>query len=335
MSKIIVTSIPQGVCATANHLSLGQYITLEENHIICNKRLSLSFKKESFSDDDVIRMGHGETLFCSSYLELTKTDFKIYEYTSEAILRASRAHGLELRDFVNVTVCVGYSSAQVTIETSGGIYQSEVIEHSWSGRNGKIFAFSKASDLSEVSFNWTCSDYEKDIWLFGDSYFNPTSELRWTSYLLNDGYTQYLLSGYPGRNTASALKDFTQALTHGKPKYAVWCLGMNDEDSDTEISESYLCATKDFLDICQRNGITPILSTIPCVPERNHAYKNNWVKSLGVRYVDFAKGVGGEETGSSWYDGMLYPDNVHPDALGAKALYTQFIKDFPEILIKE
>ena len=45
-----------------------------------------------------------------------------------------------------------------------------------------------------------------------------------------------------------------------------------------------------------------------------------------------ARAVGGEEIGSGWYEGMLHTDNVHPNELGAKALYAQFIADFPEIL---
>ena len=40
---------------------------------------------------------------------------------------------------------------------------------------------------------------------------------------------------------------------------------------------------------------------------------------------------GGVERGSSWYDGMLAPDLVHPAAPGAEALYRAVLRDFPEI----
>ncbi len=334
-SNIVISSKQGGICGKAKHLTAGEYLNLESNHIICNKKLTLSFKKESFSDEDVIRLGHGEDVYCASYLELTKNDIRIYENTNGINLRAERSHGLRLGEYVSISIEVGYSSAKVTLASDGKIYDSGIIERCWSGRNGKIFAVSKYGDVSNVELCWSCSDYEKDIWLFGDSYFNPTSEIRWTSYLIRDGYTKHLLSGYPGRNTTAALNDFKLALTHGKPKYAVWCMGMNDEDSDTGISASYLKATEEFLNICRENEIIPVLSTIPCVPERNHSFKNAWVKSLGISLIDFAKGVGGEITGSRWYAGMLSPDNVHPDVLGAKALYAQFIDDFPEIKIQE
>ena len=49
-----------------------------------------------------------------------------------------------------------------------------------------------------------------------------------------------------------------------------------------------------------------------------------------------AKAVGAEESGSTWWDGMLEandnPTNrVHPTALGAQALYARFLIDVPEI----
>ncbi len=333
-SGIIITAEPFGVSAVAECLSKGEYLKLEENHIIANKHLTLSFRKACFDDGDVIRLGHGEGVYSASYLELTKTSIRIYEQTNDVKLVAEMSHGLTLGDYVSISVDVGYASVEVALSSAGGAYHSGVVAESWSGRNGAIFAVSTGSDISDVKMHWHCSDYQNDIWLFGDSYFNPVSPIRWTSYMISDGYTENLLSGYPGRDTASALKDFKQALTHGKPKYAVWCMGMNDADTDTEISTSYLNATEEFLRLCELNGIAPILSTIPCVPERSHVFKNEWVRSTGLRYVDFAKAVGGEKISSSWYADMLSSDNVHPDALGARALYAQFLKDFPEIMNK-
>ena len=106
---------------------------------------------------------------------------------------------------------------------------------------------------------------------------------------------------------------------------------MNDADTETTISGSYIAATEEFLEICEEKGITPILSTIPNVPDRINVFKNEWVKESGHRYVDFAVAVGGEEKGSWWYDRMLHSDKVHPTVSGALALYEQFIADFPEI----
>ena len=141
-----------------------------------------------------------------------------------------------------------------------------------------------------------------------------------------------MLTGYPGRKSQAGLDDFKQALTHGTPKYAIWCLGMNDGDSGDTVNVSYLKCVLEFISICEENGITPILATIPSTPTVSNIYKNDWVRKSGYRYIDFARAVGGEELGSSWYEGMLHTDNVHPTESGAKALYAQFIADFPEIL---
>ena len=138
--------------------------------------------------------------------------------------------------------------------------------------------------------------------------------------------------GYPGRNSASGLDDFKQALTHGTPEYAVWCLGMNDTDTEAAISDDYKKAVDEFLSICEEKGITPILSTIPCTPKVHNNHKNAWVRASGYRYVDFASAVCGNEPLSNWSEGMLSSDLVHPAIPGAKALYARFIADFPEIL---
>jgi lysophospholipase L1-like esterase len=75
-----------------------------------------------------------------------------------------------------------------------------------------------------------------------------------------------------------------------------------------------------------------VLATIPCVPSYSNYYKNEIVRAAGNRYIDFAKAVDGEAVGSTWYAGMLYTDNVHPTALGAKALASRFVQDFPDTI---
>ena len=107
---------------------------------------------------------------------------------------------------------------------------------------------------------------------------------------------------------------------------------MNNGDSATAINSSYLASVTEFLAICEEKNIIPILSTTPCTPTVNNSFKNEWVRNSGYRYIDFSRAVGGDEVGSAWYDGMLYTgDNVHPATPGAKALYAQFLVDFPEI----
>ena len=92
-----------------------------------------------------------------------------------------------------------------------------------------------------------------------------------------------------------------------------------------------------------RKKITPILCTIPnvkggavddtdIVNMRLHNFKNDYVKASGYRYIDFYKAVGADDV--NWYPNMLYSDGVHPDVLGAEAMYYQALVDFPELMQK-
>lgn len=130
-------------------------------------------------------------------------------------------------------------------------------------------------------------------------------------------------------------------------------MGMNDLDvNETTPSKNWLDSVNEFFSICKENNIIPILATIPSVvggysedsgigDKRIHKAKNDWVKSSGYRYVDFAKAVGANDVTGYWFnngesDDMLESGSmrVHPTKYGAVALYNQLITDFPEILMK-
>lgn len=83
--------------------------------------------------------------------------------------------------------------------------------------------------------------------------------------------------------------------------------------------------------IYESRDIELVLCTIPNVPSINNTFKNEIIRNSGYRYIDFAKAVGAEEVGSSWYTGMLSGDNVHPSALGAQKLALRAIEDVPEL----
>lgn len=330
----LVVEKNDSIAVAADALTSGQYLKLENNHIMNAKTLTLSFKLDALGEGECIKLGHGEQNYGGSYVEITDTHIKAYNYSnadthsSGGDVTLNKAHGLELSGMVNITITTHLHNADISVTTAGGVYKTTV---SWAGRNGEIFATTTAAKLTDVRMRWFCAAYASDVWILGDSYLNSGSSWRWPYYLRENGYTDYMLTGYPGRKSQAGLNDFKLALTHGTPKYAIWCLGMNDGDSSTAVNASYLKAVQEFIAICKANGITPILSTVPCTPTVNNYFKNQWVKASGYRYIDFARAVGGEEVGSSWFPGMLHTDNVHPNELGAKALYSQFIADFPEI----
>lgn len=309
------------------------YITLGSNHIFNNKTLVLSFDVDKLNDGDIIGLGHGETSYGGSGVEITKD--RIYTYNYAAGRRTNlvnEIHGIDISGHITVTVKNGLRSAVVTIDNGKDIYSSTNFQ--WFGRNGDIFAKSVGAELKNVKVDWSCQVYGEDIWYFGDSYFDTTTTARWAYYMVEDGYTNFFFNGFPGRNTQQGLEDFKKAVEFGTPKYVVWCLGMNNGDSENGVNANYKNATEEMLAICKEKGITPILSTIPNTPTVINVHKNEWVKSSGYRYVDFAKGVNAEDKGSPWDAGMLSGDNVHPAVNGAEALYKQLKKDLADILVK-
>ena len=309
------------------------YIKLDSNHIMNDKVLTFTFNVDELKDGELIGMGHGETSYGGSGIEITKDKFTSYNYAAgRRTPLVNEEHGIEISGEVTVRIKTDLRTAVVTIETANERYVSTNFQ--WFGRNGEIFAKSVGAELKNAKLEWYCAAYRSDIWFFGDSFFDTTTTYRWPYYMVEDGYTDVFFNAFPGRTTEQALEDFKKAIEFAIPKYVVWCMGMNNKDSENAISSSYKKATDEMLAICEEYEITPILSTTPNVPAVINVHKNEWVKSSGYRYVDFAVAVDGEEKGSSWAEGMLGKDNVHPAPLGAEALYKQLKKDLADILVK-
>jgi lysophospholipase L1-like esterase len=172
-----------------------------------------------------------------------------------------------------------------------------------------------------------------DIWLYGDSYFSNTGVIRWTGYLVSNGYTNYLLNAYPGRNSLTALAALRKDLSFNKvPRKIVWCLGMNDADTNSSPNANWLSALNSVIAICDEYNIELILATcpIPTASDYDNTYKNEYVRNLGYRYIDFAMAVSADGS-NAWYDGMN-DDGVHPTAQGALCLFNTAVAHVPELL---
>ncbi|WP_166336736.1 SGNH/GDSL hydrolase family protein [Sphingobacterium chungjuense] len=143
------------------------------------------------------------------------------------------------------------------------------------------------------------------------------------------GCFNFLINGLGGQSSGSARQDLERALKLGIPKYLFWFLGMNDTDPNTYITNVELIRT-----LCQRNGIELILATVPTVPTRSKEVISQYVRDSGLRYVDFYKAVRTNSSGR-WHAGYLHTSEseaVHHTALGAQALASQILIDFPEIM---
>lgn len=340
--EITHTNEPNRHIRSVGNISSGDSMVLEDNHIKSNKRISFSAKVDQLNE---LVIAHGLTSYGGSYIVIDTTSIRQYNYTTSETLYKSFSHNLNIVNDIEVLIeATVNQTAKIRVCSQGEWYECET--NYWSGCNGKIEAISNGSTLTDCILSFTTDGYWQDIQLYGDSYFGASSRVRWLYYLVNDGYAnKSLIDGYPGKGSIMGLKTFELNLTHSKPKYAVWCLGMNDPDSSTGVNSTWLSCVNQFLDMCHDNNITPILATIPTVTGgavddtsisnmRIHKYKNEYVRSSGRRYIDFDKAVGANETTGTWYDGMLSSDGVHPSEKGARALYMQVLVDFPEIMQK-
>ncbi len=315
-------------------LGAGEYLTLAKNvDVKKNKTLTFTAKIGEFSS---LRIGHGETNYCSAYVDIDETEMRVCNFYREEVPAKTEAHGLKISSYITVVIHVGIQ-AEITLFTASGYYTMKDVP--WSACNGPLFAKSTDAVLYDCSLTWTSSDLSCPLWVFGDSYLGLTHGLRFPYYFLQMGFHNWLACGYPGAGAQSQLLCFENLLKLGTPKVAVWTLGMNNNDL-SGLNESWRESTEKFLQLCAQNDVTPVLATIPTTWHKNedgtlsvvreNRPKNEWVKNSGCRYVDFEKAVGAD-SGAGWYEGMLYSDDVHPDATGAQALAAQFIADVPEI----
>ena len=324
----------------SGNLSSGQSLQFDQiNNIKKNNVYAFFGKITSFSK---LKIGHGTSNIYDSYLEIDSENVIIHNIVSsdETI---TLKHGINISNYIKVEINVKdtwnelqFVNADITILSGNAEFRSNDVKWRGCGK-GKIFAQSDGSVLTDCKFTWGCEDLGKKIWIFGDSYVTFPDVCRWPYYMDSDGFlNNVLLNGYGGEKSAESLTNLSGLLsTFCKPKYIVWTLGMNDgSDPSNTYHMDWFMPLAELFGICNQYGIQLILATIPTVPSINHEGKNNWIRQIpayfGYRYIDFAKAVGASSSGQ-WYSGMLSSDNVHPSALGAKALYNQLLIDFPEI----
>lgn len=271
------------------------------------------------------------TLFNSFVIDNTNVNYYARTNTETPV---SVAHGLTINN--NIQIIIEQTSVgtyKFTLISDGNLFTHDFTQSRQTV--GNPYVLSIGSSLTNCKLTWTCADLNKLIWMFGDSYF-AYSTARWPYYLHEYGYDKnVLMDGFPGEGSVNGRIGFYNLLQFGTPKEAVWCLGMNDgSDSVSAPSTNWVTARDLFLQYCSSNNVEPIFGTIPTVPSISHEKKNEWIRSSGYRYIDFAKAVGATASGQ-WYSGMLSNDNVHPTEQGARALFARVLLDLPEIMVND
>lgn len=246
--------------------------------------------------------------------------------TVDGSTKAPVAHGLTIQNTIGVRIEFTPSGFIFTIVSNG-----ETFEQTYEYASAAVAPKYEVSGMtiSNVDFSWTCKNFADGIWLFGDSYFSYGTN-RWIYYLFENGYADHcLIDAYPGETSIRSIASLKSYISMSTPKYAVWCVGMNDGSDNGAPTTQWLNNVQEFLSVCSVNHITPILATIPTVPTINHDYKSAWVRNSGYQYIDFAKAVGASSEG--WFDGMLANDGVHPTIAGSLALYHRAMTDCPQL----
>lgn len=310
--------------ASADVLNNGTMLSIEDVCHVCKNNFIVFYGLfDAFSG---VRIGRGKTVYGGAYVEIDNTNVKVYSYTTEAKLESTHVHGLTFSNLLTVVIKAKVTTADITLFTSSGSYT--IKDAAWIGSNGLFFAESVGTSFTDCELRWTTFDLKQDIWVFGDSYLGM-NDARWSGQMLNLGYSNWLASGFPGGGSINEIESFKTLLKLRTPEMVVWCVGMNDGDNGS-INSNWLACVNEMLNICKDNKIVPVLATIPTCPAVTNTYKNDWVRNRGRRYVDFDKAV--RVSGTSWYEGMLSGDNIHPTELGAKALAMRVCVDVPEIM---
>lgn len=252
-----------------------------------------------------IYQGKG-TGFTECYCVIDDTNLKVYRNGSTTA-SFEVAHGLTITNYISIVISTTNNNKTIFYLSSNGESFTSA-ETVWNSSRNQITVEHSLSSCANV-LTFGSKDFGERVWLYGDSYFD-----HWLPNLINRGYTAFLSDGFSGASSSYGATSLENALKMGTPSKVIWCLGMNDADTDSNINGSWLKNITTVKNICDLKGIELIVCTIPNVPERNHTYKNTYIRN-NFNYIDVAKLVGSDES-TSWYSGLLSTDNVHPSTAG-------------------
>ena len=331
-SQIVSLLGKDGARVSAATLSDGQTLSVNDfaRSIQAENKISMTADITSWGGGIVV--GKGTTDWGASYVTIDDTNVVVNIYQGgSTITKYRKAHGLTFAQLVKVILNQSSHYLSIKIITLNGYFEGSISDFDYKF-NGFPRITSVGASLTNVSLSASNPSYQYPIWMFGDSYFGADTDDREMYWLREQwGFDKFMLNGFAGRASGEALNEFSRCLKFGCPKYLVWCLGMNDD-----ILEDYKSAISELKELCEQNDITLMLQTIPSVPVRNKVAMNQYIKSLGLRYIDVNAAVGAGDTGNWWGTGTEYDylssDGVHPSVYGARAIAAQFLVDMPEIM---
>ena len=276
-----------------------------------------------------VRIAHGTSYDANRSASIVVDATNIYLYDKSTNLRATYPHGLTMDKFITVSIVVGQMrTAKIILTTANGRFIQDSVF--WGGCREDVTAQAISGTFTNARLTWYVPDYNHDLWAFGDSYFD-----FWVADVIqNLGYHNFMSDGFGSRRSTSAFISLKLALAKAMPKKILWCLGMNDPDTEDAINAEWKATLDNLINLCDEKGIELILCTIPNTPVTVHKYKNAYVKSSGKRYVDVCHAVGADVS-PEWYDGMrtnTETDKIHPtNPLGTRTIADYMLENVPEL----
>ena len=308
----------KGIGAKNFELSASSSKDLTENYARNETAVSLRIQANALFAK--IRVQYGS----SAYVDISDNSVELSNGNSEQ-------HNLNLASATNIGIFLEKkygSRILIKIVADGNLYiTSEIVFAAQGGVSVKNLG---SNTLNFTSFLYCPKMINYDLWILGDSYLSSGDPARWPYWISEWGWTKYYIDQLSGGTSATLYKSLTEDLKIKKPKYIIWALGMNDHDGADTINQNWLSAVQNVMKLADE-GIDVILCTIPSVPTINHSLKNEFVKSSGFRYIDFASAVEKGDGSQNWHDGLLSSDGVHPSEDGAKILAAQVLLDYPEL----
>lgn len=282
----------------------------------------------NFTTMGSVRIAHGTSYDSNRSASIVVDATNIYLYDKSSNLRATYPHGLTMDKFITVSIVVGQTrTAKIILTTANGRFSQE--NAFWGGCREDVTAQAVSGTFTNARLTWYVPDYNYDLWCFGDSYFDYWG---W-DIIENLGFHKFMLDGFGGRGSRSAFTSLNLALEKAMPKKILWCLGMNDPDTENAIDAEWKETVDSLIELCNKKGIELILCTIPETPVTVHTFKNAYIEASGKRYVDVCHAVGADVS-NNWYNGLrnnTESDKIHPTNLGKRVIADYMIANVPEL----
>ena len=316
--------IPIGFMAKRGALSDGDALYLPKTNVKNENVLLFNANITAF---DSVKIGKQS----NTYVVVDDTNITLHNTGNPDTY--TLPHGLTIGS--NITVMIQTESSLdaslIRVSSDGVTFDYTTPARRFVMDDGAPYAISVGSTFTECVFVWTSKNISAPIWIFGDSYLSYW-DTNWTKFLIDDGYIKNcMLNGFAGESSDRDYESLINLLAITSPKIVVWCLGMNDPDTDSAVNASWKTYYDKVVNLQKKYGFELVLYTVPTTPTMNNKFKDAIVRESGYRYIEADKAVRINDNGD-WITGALLSDNVHPSAIGGNILYNRILADLPEIM---